>query len=157
MNIYVCLNLGTMHYTRGADKSLARTGRKQATATKLRIYSTYSPQSSLHFLAHCSDFCKPLKQIQKFARPTKPPLQQWPPRRTKNGDLSIVFSVQGTGGGLMGPDSENSVGDQDNGSPGTPVYSGLQVPSEPGHCRARTRPPCELSMVFFLQNVLQLH
>jgi len=29
--------------TRGADKSLARPGRKQPTATKLAIYSTYSP------------------------------------------------------------------------------------------------------------------
>ena len=42
-----------------ADKSLARPGRKQATATKLGIYSTYSPRSSIHFLARCSDFCKP--------------------------------------------------------------------------------------------------
>jgi hypothetical protein len=33
------------------------------------------------------------------------------------------------------------VGDQDIGSPGTLVSSGLQVPSEPGHSRARTRPP----------------
>jgi len=46
----------------GADKSLARPGRKQATATKLRIYSTYSPWSSIHFLARCSNFCKPLKK-----------------------------------------------------------------------------------------------
>jgi len=30
---------------------------------------------------------------------------------------------------------------QDTGSPGRPVSSGLQVPGEPGHCRARTRPP----------------
>jgi len=54
----------------GADKSLSRPGRKQATATKLRIYSTYSPQSSIHFLAHCSYFCKPLKKkiyIRKLA------------------------------------------------------------------------------------------
>ena len=36
-----------------ADKSLPRPGRKQATATKLRIYSTYSPQSSIHFYARC--------------------------------------------------------------------------------------------------------
>ena len=43
----------------GADKSLARPGRKQTTATKLGIYSTYSPRSSIHFLARCSDFCKP--------------------------------------------------------------------------------------------------
>ena len=41
----------------------------------------------------------------------------------------------------MGPDPENRVGDQDNGSPGRPVSSGLQVPGELGHCRARTRPP----------------
>ena len=40
----------------------------------------------------------------------------------------------------MGPDSENMVGNQDNGSPGRPVSSGLQVPGEPGHCLARTRP-----------------
>ena len=90
----------------GADKSLARPGRKQATATKLGIYSTYSPRSSIHFLARCSNFCKPLKKKknQNFVRPTRSPLQQWPPRRKKNGDLSIVFSVQGTGGSPMGPD-----------------------------------------------------
>jgi len=46
----------------GADKSLARQGMKQATATKLGIYSTYSPRSSIHSLARCSDFCKPLKK-----------------------------------------------------------------------------------------------
>ena len=58
----------------------------------------------------------------------------------KNGDLSIVFSVQGTGGSPTGPDPENRVGDQDTGSPCRPVSSGLQVPGELGHCRARTRP-----------------
>ena len=46
----------------GADKSLARPRRKQATATKRGIYSTYSPRSSIHFLARCSNFCKPLKK-----------------------------------------------------------------------------------------------
>ena len=46
----------------GADKSLARPGRKQATATKLGIYATYSSRSSIHFLARCSNFCKPLKK-----------------------------------------------------------------------------------------------
>ena len=50
----------------GADKSLGRPGRKQATATKLGIYSTCSPRSSTHFLARCSNFCKPLKT--KFGR-----------------------------------------------------------------------------------------
>jgi len=46
----------------GADKSLARPGWKQATATKLGIYSTHSTRSSIHFLARCSNFCKPLKK-----------------------------------------------------------------------------------------------
>ena len=65
---------------RGADKSLAQPGRIQATATKLRIYSTYSPRSSIHFLDHCSNFYKPLKKkkIQKVVRPTRSPWQQGP-------------------------------------------------------------------------------
>jgi len=40
-----------------------------------------------------------------------------------------------------GTDPENRVGDQDSGSPGKPVSSGLQVSGEPGRCRAKTRPP----------------
>ena len=48
-------------------------------------------------------------------------------------------SVQETGGSPTGPDPENRVGDQDTGSPGRPVSSGLQVSGEPLHCRARTR------------------
>jgi len=59
----------------------------------------------------------------------------------KYGNLSIVFSVQRRDGSLMGPDPENRVGDQEIGSPGRPVSSGLQVPGELGHCHARTRPP----------------
>ena len=125
-----------------ADKSLARPGRKQATATKLGIYSTYSPRSSIHFLDSCSNFCKLLKKkIQTVVRPTRSPQQQLPPRQTKNGVLSIVFSVQGTGGSPTGPDTENRVGDQDTGSSGRSVSSELQVPGEPGHCRARTGIP----------------
>jgi len=42
--------------------SLARSRRKQDTTTKLGIYSKYSPWSSIHFLARCSNFCKPLKK-----------------------------------------------------------------------------------------------
>jgi hypothetical protein len=45
--------------------------------------------------------------------------------------LSIVFSVQGTGGSPTGPDPENRMGDQDIGIPGRPISSGLQVPGEP--------------------------
>ena len=46
----------------GADKSLARPVRKQPTATKLGIYSTCSQRSSIHFLARCPNFCKPLRK-----------------------------------------------------------------------------------------------
>jgi len=61
---------------RGARKFLARPGKKQATAAKHGIYSTYSPRSKIHFLASCSNFCKPFKKIQKFVSPTIPPWQQ---------------------------------------------------------------------------------
>jgi len=98
-----------VHCTRGADKSLARPGRKQATTTKLGIYSTYSPRSSIHFLAHYSNFCKPLKKIRNV-RPTRSPRQQWPPRRTKKANFQLFFSVQGTGGSPARPDPENRVG-----------------------------------------------
>ena len=53
----------------------------------------------------------------------------------------LFFSVQGTGGSPTGSDPENGVDDQDIGSPDRPVSSGLQVPGEQEHCRARTRPP----------------
>jgi hypothetical protein len=45
-----------------ACKSLALAGRKQATATKLGIYSAHSPRNSIHLLARCSNFCKPRKK-----------------------------------------------------------------------------------------------
>ena len=55
--------------------------------------------------------------------------------------FQFFFSVQETGGSPTGSDPENWVGDQDTGNPGRPVSSGLQVPGEPGHCRARTKLP----------------
>ena len=57
----------------------------------------------------------------------------------KRRDLLFVFLVHGTGGSPTGPDPENRVGDQDIGGPCRPVTSGLQVPGNLGHCRARTR------------------
>ena len=124
----------------GADKSLARPRKKQATATKLGVYSTYSPRSSIQFLAHCSNFCKPLKKKSESYPSNQVSAAAMTYASEENGDFSIVFSVEGTGGSPTGPDPENRVGDQDIGSPGRPVSSGLQVLSEPGHCRARTTP-----------------
>jgi len=56
-------------------------------------------------------------------------------------NFNFFFPVQGTGGSPTGPDPENRVGDRGSGSPGGSRSSGLQVPSEPGHYRARTRLP----------------
>jgi len=44
----------------------------------------------------------------------------------------FFFSVQRTDGSPTGPDPENRVGDQDIGSPGRPVSSGLQCPVSRG-------------------------
>ena len=127
---------------RGADKSLARPGRKQATATKLGIYSTHSPRSSIHFLSHCSNFCKapPPKKTESCpsnqvcaAAMTPASDEKW---RTFN-----CFFRPGNRCCPTGPDPGTRVSDQDNGSPGRPVSFGLQEPDEPGHCRATTRPP----------------
>jgi len=51
----------------GAGESLAQPGRKQATATKLGIYSTYSQRSSINVLARCSNFCNPFKKIRMLS------------------------------------------------------------------------------------------
>jgi hypothetical protein len=59
-------------------------------------------------------------------------------------NFQLFFSVQGPGGSHTGPDPETRVGDQENGSPGRPVSSGLQVAGEQGHCRARIRLPSSL-------------
>jgi hypothetical protein len=40
----------------------------------------------------------------------------------KSDDLSIVFSIQGTGGRPTGSNPEIWVGDQENGSPGRPDF-----------------------------------
>ena len=76
----------------GADKYLARPGRKQTTGTKLGISSTYSLRRSIHFLCRCSNFCKPLKNIQNIVRPTSSTRQQWP-RRKKNGPNPLTWDA----------------------------------------------------------------
>ena len=71
--------------------------------------------------------------------------------------FQLFFSVQGTGGSPTGPDPENRVGDQDNGSPGRPVSSGLLAPGKPGIVVQEHDHLGDLPAAFFLQNVLQLH
>jgi hypothetical protein len=50
--------------------------------------------------------------------------------RPTSSSIAFFFSP-GNSGSPTGSDPENRVGDQDTGSPGRPVSSGLQVPGEP--------------------------
>ena len=43
--------------------------------TKFGIYSTYSPRSSIYYLAYCSNFCKPLKKKKIRSLSVKPGLR----------------------------------------------------------------------------------
>jgi len=90
----------------GADKFLARPRKKQDTEIKLGIYSTYSPRSSIHFLARCSNFCKPLKKkFQKFVGPTgSQGAAMTSASDEKWRNFNCFFLVQGTGGSPTGPD-----------------------------------------------------
>jgi len=127
----------------GANKTLARPGRKQATGNNLGIYSTFSPWSSIHFSAHCSNFSKPLKKKEFRSWSVQTGLRGSSDLRVgrKIAKFRLFFSVQGTGDSPVIPDPENGVGDQDTGSPSSPVSSGLHVPGDARHCRASTRPP----------------
>ena len=90
--------------TSGADNSLARPGRKQAAATKLDIYSTYSQRSSIH-LTRCSKFCKPLKKIRILSNQVSAAAMTFAlDEKWRNFDC---FSVQGKGGSPTEPDPES--------------------------------------------------
>ena len=122
----------TMRYEGGAAKSLARPGRKQATATKLGISSTYSPRSSIHFLARCSNFCKALKFRRLSVQPGLRGSNDLRVGRKMANFQLFFFSVQGTGGSPSGSDPDNRVGNQDTGSQGRPVFLGCKCPVSRG-------------------------
>ena len=130
----------SVYIRRGADTSLTRPGRKQTTATKLGIYSTFSPRSSIHFLICCSNFCKPLKKNFENC----PSNQVSAAAMTSASDEKLrifnCFFQYREQVVIRRVDPENRVGDQDIGSQATPISSVLQVPGEPGNC-ARTRSP----------------
>ena len=109
------------------------------------------------FLSPCSNFCKPLKKNQKVVRPTRSPRQQWSPRRTKNGDLSIVFSVQGTGGSPTGPDPENRREIKTLEAQVGQFLLDCMCPVSLGIVVQEQDPLDELPVAFSLQNVLKLH
>jgi hypothetical protein len=82
--------------------------------------------------ACCFNCCKPLKKNSDGWSSN----QQWPLRRTKNGDLSIAFQSR-----------EQVVVRRDR----------LQVPGEPGYCHARTRPhwwPSRSTIVYYKRSYM---
>jgi len=107
----------------GADKSFDRLESKEATATNLVIYSTYSPRSSIHFKPVDLTFCKPLKikKIGIFSVQTGlgGSINQRVGRKMSN--FLMFFSDQ-VGGSPTKLDPENSVGGQDTECPIRPVF-----------------------------------
>jgi len=59
----------------GADKSLARSGRKQATATKL-VFNQHTPHEAEYTSWLVALNLDAAQKIQKFVRPTRSPRQQ---------------------------------------------------------------------------------
>ena len=80
----------------------------------------------MHFLARCSNFCKPLKKKKIRSLSVQPGLRGSNDLRVgrRMAIFQLFFTVQGTGGSPTGPDRENKVGDQDIGSPDRPISSG---------------------------------
>jgi len=123
----------------GADTSLARPGRKQVTGTKLGIYSTYSPRSSIHFLAHFSNL--PLKknsagcpsnQVSAAAVTSTSDEKQ----RTFN-----CFFFQSREQVVVRRGPIRRIGRVIKTLEAQVDQFLLQVSGEPGHCRAKTRHP----------------
>jgi len=131
---------------------------------KLQRPNSWFIQLTLHevqynYLARCSNFCKLLKNNSECCPSNQVSAAAMTSTSEKKWRHFNCFSVQETDGSPPGSDPENRVGDQDVGGPDRPISCGLRVPGEPGHCRARTRPPWWTSRpaAFFLQNILQLH
>ena len=87
----------------------------------------------MHFLAGCCNFYKSVQPGLRGSNDLRFG------RKMATFQL-FFFSVQRTDGSPTGSDPENGEDDENTGSTGRPVSSGLQVPGEPGLC-ARTRPP----------------
>ena len=129
---------------------LARPGRKQTTATKLGIYSTYSPRSSIHFLASCSNFRKPLKKkirslsVQPGLRVGRKMatffFQSWEQVVVRRGQIRRIGWVIKT--------LEAQVGQ---------FLQGCKCPVSRGIVMQEQDPLGDFLAAIFLQNVLQLH
>jgi len=139
--------------------SLAQPGRKQAKATKLGIYSTYSPRSSIHFLSRCSNFCKPLKKKKIRNLSVQPGLrgsndlcfgQKMETFKLffQSKEQAVVWRGQIWRIGWVILKLEAQVGQ---------FLLGCKCPVNRGIAMQEQDPLGELGADFFLQNVLQLH
>jgi len=144
--------------TGGDDKSLARPGRKQATANKLGIYSTYSPRSSIHFLARCSNCCKPLKkQFRKLS--VQPGLRGSNDHRVGRKMATFQLSFQSREQAVVRWGQIRRIGwviktlEAQVGQ----FLLGCKCPGRRSIVVQEQDPLGELPVAFFLQNVLQLH
>ena len=144
-------------YMRSADESLAGLGRKAATATKLGNYTTYSPQISIHIIACCSTFCKPLKKNSVFVCPTRSPRQQWPLCRMKNGKLAIDFQSREEVVFWRGQIWRIGWVIKMLGAQVGQFVVGCKCPVSQGIVMQEQDPLDDLPAAFFLQNVLQMH
>ena len=142
---------------RGADKSLAWPGRQQATANKLGIYSTYSPRSSIHFLAPCSNFCKPLKknsenfpsnQVSTAAMTSESDENWWTVNCFQSREQVVVWQGQIRRIGWVIKTLESQV---------RQFLLGCKCLVSRGIVVEEQDPLGDLPAAFFLQNVLQLH
>jgi len=129
----------------GACKSFVRPGRKQTTATKLGIYSTYSPRSSIHFFACCSNFRKPLKKKKSEGCPSNQATFQL---FLQYREQVVVRRCQIRRIGWVIKTSEVQVGQ---------FLLGCKCPVSRDTVVQEQDPLGELPAAFFLQNVLQLH
>ena len=147
------------HYIRWVvDKSLARPRKKQDTATKLGIYSTYSPRSSIHFLVSCSNFCKPPRKksegcpsnLVSAAAMTSASDEKWRPFKCffQSREQVVVRRGQIRRIGWVIKTLEAQIGQ---------YLLGCKCPVSRGIVVQEQDPLGELPAAFFLQNVLQLH
>ena len=115
---------------------------------KLGIYSTYSAQSSINFLARCSTFSKPLKKFRILSV-----------QRGSRGSNEVLVRRKIPIFNFFNPVNRwylekaryhEQEGRSWNGKPGKPVSSVLELFGEPGNFRARTKFPSRISRGDFL-------
>jgi hypothetical protein len=146
-----------MYFHRGCWYVLSPTRRETNYSDLTRDSFNILPPTSKNLLNPFSNICKKKKKNYNFVRPTWSPRQQWPTRQKKNGDLSIVFSVQGKGSRPTGPDPENRMVMKTLVTQMRQFLLGSKYPVRRGIFIQEQNHHSEFPAALFFQNVLQLH